>query len=254
MFFYKTQLWRKTMQILTKVSFVLGGYVFLNVAVWSADETPIEGPGLGIERIARYPISYSFSLQTAVQTTGQHSSQPMSLTAYNFGVYNTNESRGRFFSVAPNEYPAQTDFPFGASGTARTLTNDIRQSQIDKEQFDTYIDEEDYVAAWRMTLSNYGEQGNLWKRRVKARTNAHIVKLIEQGIFRGKASLLARRDEIVHSFRDYYEVHDELRRLSQTTEEAIRKEYLDFMANPQVSFLLPDTLRKEIPHRFFGEH
>jgi hypothetical protein len=234
------------MKTLIKVAAIIFGGIFSNIHAWGGDG--LLSDGVGAERIASQPRSYSF--QTTI-----HSALGTSHTVSNFGVYNESVSRGDFFSVGTNEYPTEADSPFGGRA-ARTFTNDIRRSQTDKEQFDMYLDEKDYAAAWHMGLEN--DQGRLWKRRAIARAKTEIISLIEQGVFKHKDSLLIQSFRIVNDFRssasglELAAAYETLRTLHNSTYEAAVKEREEFMQKPEI-LALSEALQSELIDRLFGE-
>ena len=235
------------MTFLIKIVAIICGKMFMNTSVWGGDSLHLDV--VGVERIARQPRLYSF--QTTIHSVfGTH------YTASNFGVYNDSVSRGNFFSIGTNEYPTEADFSFGSPRTMRTFTDDIRQSQMDKEHFEMYLDEKNYAAAWHMGREN--DQGRLWKRRAIARAKTEIMLLIEQGVFRNKDALLIQSFQIVEAFKHsnptlaLAAASETLRVLHNNTYEAVLKEREEFLEKPEIRALSED-LRSEFIDKLFGE-
>ena len=165
----------------------LGVSTMLSAVAFCSD--PTDAPGIGVDRIEKQPIYYSFFTHYDEKWSG------------NFGVYSKGgeSQEATFFTMAERDisnYPTST-CAFGGQN-ARTITNDIRRAMLDETLFNTHLAEGSYGEAWQMCADN--EQGALWKRQAVARAKTDIEKYIRRSVFTQNEEVGNRARDLVQGF------------------------------------------------------
>jgi hypothetical protein len=212
---------------------------------FSADQLEY-GPGVGIERIYRHSYGYNYN---HFSHEGKWS-ENFGFYSENFGGQGVSDPvTGKAFWSCKQIGPENlVHLPIALM--PRTITGDIRQSQIDKELFDTHLVEENYGAAWHMAANN--EQGALWKRQAIGHAKKDIEKYIRRAVFEQDNPSNIKALAIVQGFVGTAP-HNELNQLFEQTRNAATQRRNALLENPQVAALAA-VLQNEYVRQVLGDN